>query len=132
MPYNFSGQLKSNVAKLGVVFDGELFTVADGYGYTVTSTLSPYTAFANNAVRSATGVWSVTMKDSANRILDCEVRTVLSTGNYLGSQLLPFTTTSNGALVINWVFNNAGTPTDLPSSGSPQFLVYVVYSESAT
>lgn len=127
MPFNFSGQLKSNVAKLRVVSDGEQITVGSD-GYTVTSVLSPNTAFATNPVRSATGVWSATMKDSANRVLDCSVHTVLTSTNYLSTQLLPFTKTTNGALVVNFVFNNAGTPADLPSDGS--FLIYVVYSES--
>lgn len=130
MPFNFSGNNTQFTAKLRVVLDGELCTVADGYGHTVTSTLCQNTAFAANPVRSTTGVWSATLKDSANRVMDCDVKTVLQSGSYLSTQLLPFSTDSKGRLVINWVFNVAGTPTDLPSSGSPQFLVFVAYSES--
>lgn len=134
MPFNFTGQLESHVAKLRVVSDGELITVSAVDGYTVTSTLSQNTAFAANPVRSDVGVWSVTMKDSANRIINCQVATVISDGYYLSTQLNPFTADSKGRLVLNWVFNSAGTPTDLPTTytggASPQFLVFVEYSES--
>ena len=126
MPYNFTGVTVNYHAKLGVVSDGEVCTT-DGYGQVVTRKLSPYTAFAANPVRASTGLWSVTMKDSAVRVLDYDVRTLLTTGNYLGTQLKPTTKDANGRLVLNWVFNSAGTPTDLPANG--QFIVYVKYSE---
>lgn len=139
MPYQFSGfKGQDYQAKLGVVMDGNLFTVADGYGHTVTSVLPQYTVFAANPVRSATGVWSATTLDSVAQssdgyfqVLDCHVYTVLSSGTYLGVQLLPFTqVAATGQLVINWVFNVAGTPTDLPSSGHPQFGIFLAYSET--
>jgi hypothetical protein len=138
MPFNFSGSKgQAYQAKLGVVSDGDIFTVADGAGHTVTSTLSPYTIFSANPVRSATGVWSVETLDSVAfsfdgyaKVLDCHVYTILPSGSYLSTQVLPFTTGSNGQLVLNWVFNVAGTPTDLPSTGHPQFGVYLVYSET--
>jgi hypothetical protein len=119
MPFKFTGQVKQNVAKLGIVSDGGLFTVADGYGYTVTSTLSPNTAFAANPVRSGVGVWSVTLKDSYNAFTLIDVKTVLPSGSYLGAQLLPVTVnpTTSGS-ILNWVFNSAGTPTDLPVGAS--------------
>lgn len=131
MPFNFSGQAKQTVAKVGVVSDGELFTVADGYGHTVTSTLSSYTAFLSNPTRSATGVWSVTMRDSANKKIEFDVKTVLPAGTYLSTQLNTITTDSLGRPVLNWTFNSAGTPTDLATTGSPQFIVYFVYGETA-
>ena len=130
MPFSFCGSMKSYVAKLGVVSDGEVFTVADGYGQTVTSTLSANTAFGQNPVNSGVGVWSVLMKDSARKIIDVHIASMLPTASYLSVQLKPTTTGSNGQLKLNWVFNVAGTPTELPSTGTPQFLVYVVYGES--
>lgn len=133
MPYAFSGYKgQGYTAKLGVVSDGETFTVADGYGRTVTSNLSQLSVFTANPVRSATGVWSVTTRDVVDKkkVLDADIKTILASGTYLSTQLLPYTNTTNGQLVINWVFNVAGTPTDLPSSGSPQFQVFVEYSET--
>ena len=139
MPFSFSGFKGTGyLAKEGVVCDGNLFTVADGYGHTVTSTLPQYTIFTANPVRSATGVWSVTTLDSVAstsgvlQVMDAHIATVLPSGDYLSTQLLPFTQSANGQLVVNWVFNVAGTPTDLPSTGSPQFLVFVMYSETNT
>ena len=133
MAFNYSSQKGAvSLVKLRVEEDGELFTVADGYGETVTSVLSERTAFAANPVRSATGVWSVTMKDPASKILDVNIQTLLPTASYLAVQLKPTTSNStSGALVLNWVFNVAGTPTDLPSTGTPQFLIHVVWSESS-
>lgn len=129
MPFKFSGQVSNKVAKLGVISDGDVFT-ADGYGTGVASTLFPYTIFLANPVRSATGVWSVTTKDQVVRVIDMEVRTLLPTGNYLGTQLKPTTfVASTGQAVLHWVFNNAGTPADLPAGG--QFLVYLVYAETS-
>jgi hypothetical protein len=121
---DFSAKVVSFVAKPSVVSDGEVITVGSD-GYTVTSTLSSFTAFHSNPSRSATGVWSVQMKDVAFKVIDVDVKTMLPSGHYLSTQLLPTTTDSGGKLILNWVFNSAGTPTDLPASG--QFLVYVVY-----
>lgn len=139
MPFQFSGSKgTAYVAKQGVVSDGNLFTVNDGYGITVTSTLPSYTIFTANPVRSATGVWSVTTLDSVAtsggvlQVIDCHVFTVLPSGDYLSTQMLPFTQNSNGQLVVHWVFNVAGTPTDLPTTGSPQFGVFLAYSETNT
>ena len=128
MPFNFTGQRLQNVAKLGVVSDGEVF-VTDGYGTTVVSGLSNYSAFASVPVRSATGVWSVQMKDSASKVLLVEVKTMLASTHYLSVQLLPTTVASGGQLVLNWVCNVAGTPADLPASG--QMNVFVMYAESS-
>ena len=132
MPFGFCGNMKSYVAKLGVVSDGEVITVSATDGYTVTSTLSQSTAFAANPVRGATaGVWSVQMKDSCRKVLDVDIKSVLPSASYLSVQLLTTTTGSNGQLKLNWVFHNAGTPADLPEAAGSQFLVYVVYGESA-
>jgi len=131
MPFNFTGYKgQAYDAKQGVVDDGYLFVVNDGAGHTVTSKLPQLTIFSANPVRSATGVWSVGLLDSVDSYLDIEVKTVLASGTYLSTQLLPPTTDANGKPVINWVFNVAGTPTDLPSTGSPMFLVHVRYSET--
>jgi hypothetical protein len=139
MPFQFTAYKgQASDAKIGVVSDGDIFTVADSAGHTVTSTLSQYTIFSANPVRSATGVWFVETLDSVAssfdgyfKVIDCHVYTILASGHYLDVQLLPFTTGSNGQLVINWVFNVAGTPTDLPSTGSPQFGVFLKYSETS-
>lgn len=127
MPFNFTGQKTQTVAKLLVVSDGELVTVAAD-GYTVTSTLSSFTAFKTNPVRSSAGVWSVALKDGINKIIDLEVKTVLAATNYLSTQLVT-PTVSNGITTLHWIFNVAGTPTDLPANG--QFVVYICYSESS-
>jgi hypothetical protein len=95
---------------------------------TLSSAPSPYTIFAGAPVRSATGVWSATLKDIAVRVCNVDVTTVLPSGEYLVVQQLPDTKTSGGALVVNWVFNNAGTPTDLPYPG--QFRLFCEYSET--
>lgn len=129
MPFNFSGQVGHKVAKLGVVSDGEVFTVgADGY--TLTSTMSPFSIFAAPPSRSATGVWSVTTKDQVVIVIDWDVKTILPSSNYLGAQLNTVTTVSGtGQAVLHWTFNTAGTPADLPASG--QFVLYVQYSETS-
>jgi|ERR1017187_4551652 hypothetical protein len=138
MPFQFSGFKGQNYnAKLGVVSDGNLFTVTDGYGPdgygVVSSTLSQYTIFTANPIRTGVGKWQVTTMDSVAtsgnvastgnvlQVLDCHVYTVMPAGSYLATQLLPFTQTANGQLVISWQFNVAGTPTDLPVSSSQGF-----------
>lgn len=126
MAFNYVSQKGSvSAVKHRLESDVQVFTVNDGYGHAVTSTMPSLTAFAANPVRSATGVWSVTMKDVVPTLegqLHFVVTTILASGNYLSVQMLPFTTNATtGQLVVNWVFNVAGTPTDLPSSGSPQF-----------
>jgi hypothetical protein len=147
MPYNFSGFPKQNTAKGDVVSDGEIFTVGTGpifsgtasgtvvttyTGAAVVSTLSSYSAFASNPVRTATGIWQVNMKDSAFKVLLIDVNPI-STGQASGLSPLwvqtePTTTSSSGGLVINWVFvNQNGVPTEIPIGG--QFNVYVVYNE---
>lgn len=128
MPFKFTGQSHQTVAKLGVVSDGEQVTVGSD-GYTVTSTLSSYSAFHQNPSRSATGVWSVTMRDSAFKNILVDVKTVLASGHYLSTQLNTITTDSSGRPVLHWTFNVAGTPTDLPASG--QFIVFYEYGETS-
>src|ERR1022692_5058467 len=125
MPY-FSSFPKQNTAKPGVVSDGEVIVVGTD-GYTVSSSLSSWTAFHANPARSSAGVWSVQLKDCVQKVIDVHVASMLASTHYLSVQLLPTTTAANGQLILNWVFNSAGTPTDLPSLGS--FLVYVMYGE---
>ena len=120
MPYFTATQIMYQ-AKQGVVNDGEVITVGSD-GYTVTSTLSSYSAFSSNPKRGASaGVWSVTMKDSYFKVTNVHIATMLPTGNYLGTQLISAGPDTNGKLVLKWVFNVSGTPTDLPASG--QFIV---------
>lgn len=126
MPFNFSGQSHQSVAKLGVVSDGENITVFTD-GYTVTSTLSASSIFAANPSRSAVGTWSIQLKDIATNVIEVDVQPVLSSG-YLSVQHRPVTAASpGGQAILHWVFNNAGTPTDLPSNGA--FRIFVVYTD---
>jgi hypothetical protein len=127
MPF-FSSFAKQNVAKPGVVSDGDVFTT-DGYNGHTCSLPSSWTAFHAAPVRSATGVWSVQMKEGVQRVIDVDVKTLLASGTYLSTQLLPTTTASGGQLILNWCFNVAGTPTDIATSS--QFLVFVMYSETS-
>src|ERR1019366_5809604 len=138
MPFRFTGRngIDIHVAKNAVVFDGDTFTT-DGYGEVVTSTLSPNTAFAAVPVRSAAGVWSVAMKDSAVSVLDVSVESIMvtspvSVSNQSQVQLLAVSSVASGwnagALVLNWVFHIAGVPTDLPANS--KFRVFVCYSEA--
>jgi len=134
MPFNFSGEKgAAYVAKLGVVSDGNVYTVSAADGYTITSPVYSYNAFIGNPVRSATGVWSVTTKDSVAKVIAWDVNTHLPSGHYLGVQLNTPTLDSSGRLVLNWTFNNAGTPADLPTGvGATHFNVFLEYSEVQT
>lgn len=133
MPYQFTGFEKSYVAKAGVVADGDTFLVSGTDGYTLTSTLSSYSLFTANPVRSDVGVWSVTLKDPAvQSLLEFDVQTVTAAGEYLGVQKNVPTRDSRNRLVLHWTFNNAGTPADFSTGdGVQQFVVYVVYTESS-
>lgn len=128
MPFNFSGFPHVTTAKAGVVMDGDTFTVGSD-GYTITSTLNSWTAFLTAPARSATGVWSVTLKDSAPVVMCSFVQPVLASTHYLSVQQNTDTVDSLGRLVLHWTFNSAGTPADLPADG--QFRVFVVYSETS-
>lgn len=140
MPFNFSGQSHSVVAKLGVVSDGETISIGTG-GTGVTSNLSSYSAFQSNPTRlggsGMTGVWQMQLKDSAVKVCDVNVQTVLLTPEAyattpLRAALLPTTTTTVGQLLINWVFINSitGLAEDLPAGGPSAFRIYCVYSET--
>lgn len=133
MPTSFTGYKGAAYsAKLGVVSDGETFSVSGTDGYTITSTLSPYTVFVGNPSRSGVGVYSLTLKELAiQSFLDYSVSTVLTSGTYLGAQKNLSTTDSQGRTVLNFTFNNAGTPANFSTgNGTQQFIVYVVYSET--
>jgi hypothetical protein len=95
---------------------------------TTASKPSAYSIFAGSPVRSATGVWSLTTKDSVVVTCDVNIVSILPTGGYISTQLLPDTIDATGRKVINWVFNVAGTPTDLPYPG--QFRAWMAYSET--
>ena len=127
MPFQFTGDSHQTVAKRGVVSDGELWTT-DGYGTTVISGQSSWSAFLSIPVRASTGVWSVTMKDSMVKVICFHVASVLPTGDYLDVQRNTITLDSSGRPVLHWTFNVAGTPTDLPASG--QINVTFWYSET--
>jgi hypothetical protein len=142
MPFQFSGYKgQSYTSKLGVVADGEIFSVDNAAGGTVKSTLSQYSVFTANPIRIGVGLWQVTTLDavasnpdgygSVPVLLDLHVYTILAPGTYLGVQILPFSqVAATGQLVISWQFNSAGTPTDLPQTGDPKFGVFLAYSET--
>lgn len=96
---------------------------------TLASNPAPHSAFAGPPKRSATGVWSITTKDGVVQVLEVSIDTVLPSGEYIQVQQLPDTVIAGtGQKVLNWVFHNAGTPTDLPYPG--QFRVFLEYSET--
>jgi hypothetical protein len=132
---SFSANVVQKVAKPGVVSDGEVITVSATDGYTVTSTLSSFSAFLSNPVRSSTGLWSVTMRDPAFKVIDLDVKTLLTDGYYLSTQLHLPTSDSLGRAVLSWTFNSAGTPADLPTtqpgSVGGSFLVFLMYGETS-
>ena len=132
MPFTWTGTTgHCTDAKLRVVDDGETFTVSASDGYTITSTLSSLTAFTANPVRSGVGVWSITTKDPINRLIDYDVSTLLQQGHFLSVQKNLTTKDALGRAVLNFTFNTAGTPADLPVDGyAQQFLVHVRYTES--
>lgn len=128
MPFNWSGQISNKVAKLGVVSDGNLYTVGSD-GYTLTNATNPYSAFLQ-PVHSGTGVWSITTKDNCPVPIVVVISAVTASG-YLQAQLRPYTkVTATGQTVVNWIFNESGTPTDLSSGDS--FQVYFQYGETRT
>lgn len=111
--------------------DGEIISVSSTDGYTVTSTLSGFSMFHGNPSRSATGVWSAVLNDGYFAVTDVSVSTILPSGQYVSTQLLPISLDSSGRTVINWVFNSAGTPTDLPQVAHCQFIIHVELTRSS-
>lgn len=132
MPFKFTGSKgAAYTAKLGVVSDGDTFLVSATDGYTLTSTLSTYSAFVVNPTRSGVGLWAVTLKDPLVELMEFDVQTVTAAGEYLSVQKNVPTTDSLGRTVLHWTFNNAGTPADFSTGhGVQQFIVYVVYTET--
>ncbi len=131
MPINFSGFNESFTAKGRCVRDGEFFTTDSSNGHTVPTFPSSYSAFKGVPVRSATGVWSVTMKDVAYKVLNVEVRPYTTTANAVGVIMQPNTTDSAGRLVLNWTFVTYGSTTPADIAASQVFGVFVDYSEAS-
>lgn len=132
MPFKFTGYKGAAYsAKPGVVSDGETFTVSEADGYTLTSTLSTYSAFVSNPVRGGVGVFSLTLKDSTVMLLDFEVETLTTDGYYLSCQKNLPTVDSLGRTVLHFTFHNAGTPANFQTGqGDQKFIVHVKYTET--
>jgi hypothetical protein len=119
-------------AKGGVVIDGEVYTTSGtGALQKVAVIPSSYTAFRAVPVRSGVGVWSVTMRDPAFRVLLAEVRPFTTTANTVGVVMQATTLDSGGRLVINWTFCTIGTATPVDIATAQKFGVTVVYSETS-
>jgi hypothetical protein len=137
MSYSFTGSTVQETAKVGVKSDGEVISISNVDGYTVTSTLSSYCAFLSNPVRASTGKWSITLKDPAYKVIMWDVSTILPDGYYLVTQKNTLTTSSAanslGNLVLNWQFNSAGTPSDFPTNAgtSLAFIISIMYSTTS-
>jgi hypothetical protein len=92
-------------------------------------TNGPYSCFTGPPVRTGVGTWSITTKDSVPVTIDVAIKTVLPAGSYLAVQENTSTTVAlTGQKVLNWTFNSAGTPTDLPYPGSMR--VFLMYAET--
>lgn len=96
---------------------------------TLSSAPSSRTVFTGPPVRSGVGAWSITTKDNVVETLDLDVQAILPSGSYLSTQLVTdVVVASTGQRTYKWVFNVAGSPTDLPFPG--QFRVFLAYSET--
>lgn len=125
MPFNFSGQSHQTVAKQGVVSDGDTFTVGSD-GYTITSTMNPFSAFVGLPARASAGAWSIQLKDRAVQILAVHISSEQAA--VLLTQL-NLTTIVNGKTQINWTFvNTSGAATDLAANA--KFKVWVEYTDA--
>lgn len=118
-------------AKGDVVTDGEIYTTDASTGHTVPVIPSTYTAFHTVPVRSATGVWSVTMKEQVYKVLFAYVVPITTVANTVDVSMQPTTTTSTGKLVVNWTFRTVGTTTPADIGVSEAFQVFVVYSNTS-
>ena len=126
----FSAFAESFHAKGRVVSDGEMFTTTGSAGAQVVSTFpSTYTAFKGVPVRTGTGIWKITTRDSYFKVLFSEVRTYTTTGNAVSVIMQPNTVDSNGLTVINWTFCTYGTTTPADIAASQVFGVYFSASE---
>jgi hypothetical protein len=128
---SFSAFEVLRTAKGACVFDGEFYTTDSSNGHTVPVIPSTYSAFKGVPVRSGTGVWSVTMRDPAFKVLLAEVKSFTTTGNAVSVIMQANTTDSVGRLVINWTFCTFGTTTPADITTSAVFNVFVAYSETS-
>lgn len=129
---SFSGYVVVHTAKGSCVIDGEIFTTDSSNGHTVPTFPSSYSAFLGVPVRSATGVWSVTMKDPAYKSLFCHVEPLQAlAAPALRAVMQAPTTDSVGRQVLNWTFVAAGGNTATDIAASQQFQVTNIYSETS-
>ena len=80
---------------------------------------------------SAVGVWSVTMRDPAFRVIDCHVTPLTVAAGAVGVVMQPPTNNSTGQLVLHWTFTTIGTDTAADIGVSKEFQVTVIYSETS-
>lgn len=129
---SFSGFQTQFTAKGRVVSDGEIFVTSGAAGaQTVPVIPSSYTAFKGVPVRTGTGIWKVTMLDTAFKVLFASVKVMSTTGAYLDAILQPVTLDSAGRPVINWTFCTVGTATPADVATATSFNVFVMYSEAS-
>jgi hypothetical protein len=118
-------------AKGRVVRDGDVFTTDSSNGHTVASFPTSFNAWASLPTRTGTGVWKLTLRDPAFRILCVLVKALTTTANYVDVIMQPVTANTAGQAVVNWTFVTAGTTTAADIAASQQFEVFVVYSEAS-
>ena len=127
---SFSAFEVVKTAKGACLFDGEFFTTSGtGGSQTVPTFPSSYSAFKGVPVRSGTGVWSITMRDPAYKVLRATVDVFSTVGNHVDVLMQANTTDSSGRLVLNWTFCTVGTATPADIATAQVFNVFVAYSE---
>jgi hypothetical protein len=128
---SFSGFVVLHCAKGASMIDGETFETDASTGHTVPVIPSTYTAFAGVPVRSTTGVWSVTMRDPAFRVILALVVPLVAAANGVDVIMQPCTLSATGQQIINWTFVTTGTKTPADIGTSEFFQVTSIYSETS-
>jgi len=128
---SFSGFVVVHSAKGATMIDGEIYQTDASTGHTVPVIPSTYSAFLGVPVRSATGVWSVTMRDPAFRVILCDVIPLQAVGSAVGVVMQAPTNDSTGRQVIHWTFCTIGTATPADIGTSQKFQVVSIYSETS-
>ena len=128
---SFSAYPKLVSAKGQTCIDGEIFVTDASTGHTVPVIPSTYTAFRGVPVRSATGVWSVTMRDPAYRTILALVTPMVAAAAGVDVVMQLPTADSAGRQVINWTFCTVGTDTPADIGTSQAFQVTSIYSETS-
>ncbi len=137
MSYNFISYQKVDTAHLALEVDGTFFApvdaYSDAYGQAIPLFGTPggeYSVFKQVPVRGASdGYWSVSFKDAFPYLCSFDVKVFtpdFTTGPFEVQYLIPVVAVGTGVWTIAWVFNVAGTPTDLPAGA--RMLVSATYA----